>query len=52
VRPLGTPRRRWENNIKTGLREIGLSDMDWINVAQDREQWRAPVFTAMNIRVP
>jgi hypothetical protein len=40
------------NNIKMDLREIGLDDMDWIDVAQDRDQWRAPVNTVMNLRVP
>jgi hypothetical protein len=47
--PLGRPRRRWEDNIKKDLRE---GDMDWIDLAQDRDQWRALVNTAMNLRVP
>jgi hypothetical protein len=50
--PLGRPRRRWEENIKVDLRDIGWSNMDCIEVAQDRDQWSAVVFTAMNIRVP
>jgi hypothetical protein len=45
-------RRRWEDNIKMDLREIGWSDMDWIDLAQDRDQWRALVNSAMNLRVP
>jgi transcription termination factor 2 len=48
-RPLGRPRRRWKNNIKMDLREIRLGDMDWIDLAQDRDQWRALVNTAMNL---
>ncbi|KAJ4447033.1 hypothetical protein ANN_09021 [Periplaneta americana] len=40
-RPLGRPRRRWENNIKMDLREVGFDDRDWINLAQDKDQWRA-----------
>jgi hypothetical protein len=51
-RPLGRPRRRWVDNIKTGLREIGWDDMDWIDLAQDRDQWRALANTVMNFRVP
>jgi hypothetical protein len=51
-RPLGRPRRRWENNIKMDLREIGLGVMDWIDLAQDRDQWRALVNTVMNLWVP
>jgi hypothetical protein len=50
-RPLGRPRRRWVDNIKTDLREIGWDGMDWIDLAQDRDQWRALVNTVMNIRV-
>ncbi|KAJ4450962.1 hypothetical protein ANN_02397 [Periplaneta americana] len=49
-RPLGRPRRRWEDNIKMDLREVGYDDRDWINVAQDRDQWRAYVRAAMNLR--
>jgi hypothetical protein len=51
-RPLGRPRRRWEDNIKIDLREIGFGDVDWIHLAQDRERWRASVNTLMNLRVP
>jgi hypothetical protein len=51
-RPLGRPRRRWEENIKTDLREIGWDGMDWIDLAQDRDQSRALVNTVMNLRVP
>jgi hypothetical protein len=50
--PLGEPRRRWENNIRMDLREIGWGGMDWIDLAQDRDQWRALVNTIMNSRVP
>jgi hypothetical protein len=50
--PLGRPRRRWEDNMKTDLREIGFGDVDWINLAQDRDRWRALVNTVMNLRVP
>jgi hypothetical protein len=51
-RPLGRPRRRWVDNIKMDLREIGCDDMDWIYLAQDRDQWRALVNAIMNFRVP
>ncbi|KAJ4444305.1 hypothetical protein ANN_06097, partial [Periplaneta americana] len=51
-RPLGRPRRRWEDNIKMDLREVGYDYRDWINLAQDRDQWRAYVRAAMNLRVP
>jgi hypothetical protein len=51
-RPLGTPRCRWEDNIRMGLREIGWGGMDWIDLAQDRDQWRTLVNTVMNLRVP
>jgi hypothetical protein len=49
-RPLERPRRRWEDNIKMGLREIRWG-MDWINLAQDRDRWRALVNAAMNLGV-
>jgi hypothetical protein len=51
-RPLGRPRRRWEDNIKMDLREIVFGDVDWIHWAQDRYRWRALVNTVMNLRVP
>jgi hypothetical protein len=51
-KPLGRPRRRWEDNSKMDLREIGWGGMDWIDLAQDRDQWRALVNTVMNLRVP
>jgi hypothetical protein len=51
-RPLGRPRRRWVDSIKIDLRETGWADMDWIDLAQDRDQWRALVNTVMNLRVP
>jgi hypothetical protein len=50
-RPLRTPTRRWEDNIKMDLRETGWGGMDWIHLAQDRDQWRAHVNTVMNLRV-
>jgi hypothetical protein len=50
-RPLGRPRRRWANNIKIVLREIGWDCMDWINLAQNKDQWRALVNMEMNFRV-
>jgi hypothetical protein len=49
-RPLGRPRRRWVDNIKMDLREIGWDGMDWIGLAQDRDQWRALVNMVMNLR--
>jgi transposase len=51
-RPLGRPRRRWVNNIKMGLREIGWDGMHWIDLAQNKDQWRALVNMVMNLRVP
>ena len=51
-RPLGRPRRRWENNIKMDLREVGCDPADWIDFADDRDQWRAYVRAVMNLRVP
>jgi hypothetical protein len=50
--PLGRPRRRWLNNIKMDLREIGWDVMDWIDLAQDKDQWGALVDMVMNLRVP
>jgi hypothetical protein len=51
-RPLGRPRRRWIDNIKMDLLEIGFSGVDWIGLAQDRYRWRALVNSVMNLRVP
>jgi hypothetical protein len=51
-RPLGRSRRRREDNIKMDLREIGIDGTNWIQLAQDRVQWRACVNTLMNLRVP
>jgi hypothetical protein len=51
-RPLGRPRCRWEDNIKADLREIGWGSMDWIDLAQVRNQWRALANTVMNLWVP
>jgi hypothetical protein len=50
--PLGRPRRRWEDNIKMDLQKVGCEDMDWIELAQDRDRWRVLVDTVMNIPVP
>jgi hypothetical protein len=50
-RPLGRPRRRWEDNIKLDLREIVIDGANWIQLAQDRVKWRAFVNTVMNLRV-
>ena len=51
-RPLGRPRRRWVDNIRTDLQEVGCGYMDWIRLAQDRDRWRTPVSAVMNLRVP
>jgi len=51
-RPLGRPRRRWEDNIKLDLQEVGCGGMDWIQLAQDWDRWRALVHAVMNLRVP
>jgi hypothetical protein len=51
-RPLGRPKCRWVDNIKLDLREIGWDGMDWIDLAQDRDQWRALLNTVMNVCVP
>jgi hypothetical protein len=50
-RPLERPRRRWEDGIKMDLGEIGSGDVEWIQLAQDRDRWRAVVNAAMNLRV-
>ena len=51
-RPLRRPRRRWEDNIKMDLQEMGRGCVDWMGLAQDRDRWRALVSTVMNLRVP
>ena len=51
-RPVRRPRRRWEDNIKTDLEEVGRGFGDWMELAQDRDGWRALVSTVMNFRVP
>jgi hypothetical protein len=51
-RPLGRPRRRWVNNIRMALGEVGWGDVDWIGLAQDRNRWTALVNSVLNLRVP
>ena len=51
-RPLGRPRRRWVDNIRTDLQEVGCGYVDWIGLAQDRDRWRTLVSAVMNLRVP
>jgi hypothetical protein len=51
-RPLARPGHRWVDNIKMDFREIGWDDVDWIDMAQDRDQWRILVNTVLNLRVP
>jgi len=51
-RPLGRPRRRWEDNIRMDLREVGRGCVDWMELAQDRDRWRALASAVMNLRVP
>jgi len=51
-RPLGRPGRRWADNIRTDLQEVGCMYMDWIRLAQDRDRWRTLVSAVMNLRVP
>jgi hypothetical protein len=51
-RPQGRPRRRWVDNIKMDLREIGWDGVDWMDMAQDRDHWKALVNTVLNLRVP
>ena len=51
-RPLRRPRRTWEDNIRTDLKEIGINTRNWIDSAQDRDYWRALVNATMNLRVP
>jgi hypothetical protein len=52
IRSLGRSRRKWEDNIRTDLREVGWEGVDWIHMAQDRDQWWAVVNSTMNLRVP
>ena len=51
-RALGRPRRRWVDNIRMDLQEVGCGYMDWIGLAQDRDRWRTLLSTVMNLRVP
>jgi len=51
-RAFGRPRRRWEDNIKMDLQDVGCGDMDWIELAQDRDRWRALVTAVMNFCIP
>ena len=51
-RPLGRPRRRWVDNIRMDLQEVGCGYMDWIGLVQDRDSWRTLVSAVMNLRVP
>jgi len=51
-KPLGRPRRGWENNSKMDLQEMGCGGMDWIGLAQDRDRWRALLNAVMDLRVP
>ena len=51
-RPLGRPRRRWVDNIRTDLQEVGCVYMDWIGLSQDRDTWRTLVSAVMNLRIP
>jgi len=51
-RPLGRPRRKWEDSIKMDFQEVGCGGMEWIELAQDRNKWRALVSAVINLRVP
>jgi hypothetical protein len=50
--PFGRPKRRWEDNIKIDLQKVGYGGMDWMDLAQDRDRWRALANAVMNLRVP
>jgi hypothetical protein len=52
MRPLGRTRHEWEDNIKVDLQEVGCGGMDWIELVQDRDRWKALVNAVMNLRVP
>jgi hypothetical protein len=52
MRPLGGPRRRWEDNIKIDLQKVRCGSMDWMELVQDRDRWRALSNAVMNLRVP
>ena len=51
-RPLGMPRRRWEDNIIMDLKEIGINEMNWVDSVQDRDYWSALMNAALNLRIP
>jgi hypothetical protein len=51
-RPMGRPRRRWEDNIRMDLQEVGCGGMDWIGLAKERDRWRAILNAVMNLPVP
>ena len=51
-RPVGRPRRRWVDNIRMDLQDVGYASVDWIGLAQDRDRWRTLVSAVMNLRVP
>jgi hypothetical protein len=51
-RPFGRPRRKWEDNIRVDLREMGLKNVGWVHMSQDRDQWRVLLNTVMNLLVP
>jgi hypothetical protein len=51
-RPVGRPKYRWEDDIRMDIREVGWEGVDWIHLAQDRDQWWAVVKTVMNLQVP
>ena len=51
-RPLGRPRRRWEDNIKMFLKEIGINTRNWVISVQNRDYWRALMYAALNLRIP